>query len=303
MSNRDHIGRDPSVEEWERLGRRRVLAGFEVFSIELDPIVELNEPLLVLHGFPTCSYDYRNVAAELATDRRLLLLDFVGFGLSAKPDVRYSLEMHADVVVEYVASLGIKSVAMLTHDMGDSVGGELLARNMGGSWPVDVTTRVLTNGSIYLDLAKLTDGQKLLLALPDEELQDGPDEAALSASLAATMAPGKETARGDLLGDASLIVRGGGNRLLPRTIRYIEDRKRAEGRYTGAIEEHSSPLGVLWGAEDPIAVKEMAARLARKRPDARVSMLEGVGHYPMLEGPSQFTRLANELLASCRPPR
>ena len=48
--------------------------------------------------------------------------------------------------------------------------------------------------------------------------------------------------------------RNGGNRMLPRTIRYIEDRRAEERRFTGAIETHPSPLAVVWGADDPIAV-------------------------------------------------
>lgn len=70
----------------------------------------------------------------------------------------------------FVATLGIGRLAMLTHDMGDTVGGELLARRRDGTWPVEVTRRVLVNGSIYIDQSQLTDGQQLLLSLPDEKL-------------------------------------------------------------------------------------------------------------------------------------
>ena len=49
-------------------------------------------------------------------------------------------------------------MALLTHDMGDTVGGELLARNLEGTLRFEITQRVLTNGSIYIDMAHLTDG-------------------------------------------------------------------------------------------------------------------------------------------------
>jgi pimeloyl-ACP methyl ester carboxylesterase len=44
----------------------------------------------------------------------------------------------------------------------------------------------------------------------------------------------------------------------------------------------------VWGTEDPIAVSAMATRLHGVRPDADLTWLPGVGHYPMLESPSVF---------------
>ncbi len=287
----------PSVDAWERSGRRRKLAGLDIFTLEIGPLAEeRHEPLLVIHGFPTCSFDYRFVAPGLAANRKVMLLDLPGFGLSAKPDIRYSIEMHADVAAAYVGELGVDRLALMTHDMGDTVGGELLARQSEGRWEVDLTRRVITNGSIYLEMAHLTDGQQLLLALPDEAMGVGPDPGALAGALAATMATGSLDARADLAGDADLICRANGNALLPRTIRYVEDRRRAEARYTGAIETHASALGVIWGAEDPIAVREMATQLTAARPDASLCILEGVGHYPMLEAPADFLTAAARML-------
>jgi len=289
--------RYPTPESWERSGRRRTLEGFEIFTLELGPPGgSERDPLLVIHGFPTCSYDFRLVAARIAATRRVLLLDLLGFGLSDKPDIRYSVELQADVVAAYIADVGVERLALLTHDMGDTVGGELLARSSEGRWPVEVTRRVLTNGSIYIEMAHLTDGQKLLLSLPDQEIEQGPDSSSLQAALAATMAAGSEAARSDVEGDADMILRSGGNGLLPRTIRYIEDRRRAESRYTGAIESHPSALGVVWGTEDPIAITAMTERLLERRPDAALRLMHGVGHYPMLEDPERFFEAVSELL-------
>ena len=109
----------------------------------------------MLHGFPTHSFDYRAVLDGLRRNRRVLLLDFLGYGLSAKPDIGYKLATQADIVVGFTAGLGLAEVALLTHDMGDTVGGELLARQIAGEWPIDVTRRVLANGSIYIEMAHL----------------------------------------------------------------------------------------------------------------------------------------------------
>ena len=90
-------------------------------------------PLFVLHGFPTCSFDWRSVLPALGADRRVVLFDFFGFGLSAKPDVRYSIRRYADQAERGRATRWVSSgVVLVTHDMGDTVGGELLARDLDG---------------------------------------------------------------------------------------------------------------------------------------------------------------------------
>ena len=90
------------------------------------------------------------------------------------------------------------------------------------------------------------------------------------------------------------IMRDGGHLVLPRLIRYIEERRRNQTRFTGAIESDPSPLHIVWGLDDPIAVPSMVDTLRAARPDATVDLLERVGHYPMVEAPARF------LAAACR---
>lgn len=281
----------PSVAEWAALGQHRRLAGHSIFTIDAPPIErERDEPLLVLHGFPSSSYDFAAVLGDLRRTRRVLLLDFLGYGLSDKPDQPYTLAEQADIAVAFTAALDVDRMALLSHDMGDTVGGELLARQIAGRWPVHVTRRVLTNGSIYIDMAQLSPGQELLLALPDEEMaaDDALDAASVKAGLAATFSASSSVSDHELDAQWELIARLDGHRLLPRLIRYIEERRRDESRYTGAIETHPSPLRVVWGVDDPIAVVAMTERLRAARPELTVELLDGVGHYPMIEAPARF---------------
>ncbi|MEY2468921.1 MAG: hypothetical protein QOF21_1619, partial [Actinomycetota bacterium] len=88
-----------------------------------------------------------------------------------------------------------------------------------------------------------------------------------------------------------------GDRLLARTIRYIEDRRAEEARFTGAIEKHPSPLGVVWGALDPVAVYPMTDKLLEVRPDATRITLDDVGHFPMLETPERCASAIASLLS------
>ena len=304
---REHALSSPSASRWtdpaawEAAGERRDLAGHAIFTVVAPALEEeVDEPLLVLHGFPSSSYDFAPVLDDLRRTRQVLLLDLLGYGLSAKPDQPYTLAEQADVVVAFTQSLGVDRLALLSHDMGDTVGGELLARQLDGTWPVDVTRRVLTNGSIYIEMAHLTAGQQFLLALPDERMASDAalDAASLQDALAATFSPDSTVSAEELAAHVEMICHDGGQRLLPRLIRYIEERRRDESRYTGAIERHPSPLHVVWGADDPIAVVAMTDRLRDARPDAVVDVLDGVGHYPMIEAPARFAAAVRRGLTS-----
>lgn len=278
---------DPRVGAWAERSSSVEVVGERVAYWDLPATDgERHEPLLVIHGFPTSSFDFVDVVDHLARDRRVVLVDHVGYGLSAKPDRRYTVSAYADTVAGVVAHLGIDRLALLTHDLGDTVGGELLARRAEGEWPVEVVRRVVTNGSIYIDMARLTDGQQLLLSLPDEAVPEGPGVDGLEASLVATLAPAH--ADTPVRGHAELVCHDGGDRLLARTVRYIEERRANEARFSGAIEADPSPLHVAWGPLDPVAVAPMAERLVEARPEATLAWIEGTGHYPQCEDPAAW---------------
>ncbi len=162
-----------------------------------------------------------------------------------------------------------------------------------GSLGFEVTNRIISNGSIYLELAQLTDGQNMLLAAEDARF----DLAALGidpsigfkAGVAGTFARPDAADEAEMEALWELASYHDGHQLLARTIRYIEDRRLEERRYTGAIEEHPAPLHIIWGRLDPVARYPMATRLHEIRPEAPLVTLEDVGHYPMVEAPERFS--------------
>lgn len=294
-----------TIDGWERSGERATVGDRQVWWRHVAAVNDVGlPPVLVLHGFPTCSFDWRLVVPALAAERRVVLLDFAGFGLSDKPDRRYGLRAYADEAAAVVGRLGLGHVDLLTHDMGDSVGGELLARSLDGDLGFTIGRRVLTNGSIYIEMAQLTDGQQMLLGLPDarEDLVGADGGRAFRAGVAATFAPDSADAVDPAELDAlvMLAARERGLTLLPRTIRYIEDRRAEQERFTGAIERHPSPVDVVWGELDPVAVHAMAERFVQRRPDARLTTLHSVGHYPMIEAPDRFAAAVLAFLDSDR---
>ena len=109
-SRREQAGRHVTITTsagWEAIGEHRELCGERVFTVDVAAIgPERHPPLLVLHGFPTSSFDYAAVLDGLRAGRRVLLFDMLGYGLSAKPDRSYTMALQADIAAAYVAELG-----------------------------------------------------------------------------------------------------------------------------------------------------------------------------------------------------
>ena len=112
---------------------------------------ESARPLLLVHGFPTCAWDWVPVWETLGANHRLIACDMLGFGLSDKPKSGYSIHLQSDVQEELLAHLGIGDFDALVHDYGVSVGQELLARQQDGSGAHGLGKMVFLNGGIFPD--------------------------------------------------------------------------------------------------------------------------------------------------------
>ena len=107
--------------------------------------------VVLLHGFPTWSYDYAAVAKDLEPDHDVVTLDFLGYGASDKPNpYEYSVAESADTVEDLLALLGIASSHLAVHDYGGIVGQELLDRHQSGKLPFDIAGLAILNcGIVY----------------------------------------------------------------------------------------------------------------------------------------------------------
>ncbi|MGH3636010.1 MAG: alpha/beta fold hydrolase, partial [Mycobacterium sp.] len=119
----------PTVRSWLDGGRWLPTDAGKVF-VRSNP--GDGPTVLLLHGYPSSSFDFRAVLPHLA-GRAWVAMDFLGFGLSDKPRPHhYSLLEQADLVqtvVQEVAATTTGPVVVLAHDMGTSVTTELLARD------------------------------------------------------------------------------------------------------------------------------------------------------------------------------
>lgn len=281
---------------WREGGSQHRIDGRQVFVRDNNPAAG-GPPVVLVHGFPGSSYDWRGVAEILARTRRVITLDLPGYGFSDKsPRADYSLFTQADVVERLLADLGITSCSIVAHDMGDTVTAELLARFNRGQSACSIDQVVLSNGSIFIDQARLTRGQRLTLRLPGRATPFPLPTAVLRRSLEesfATMAVRPSGAVDDL---AALVQHERGDRLLPKLIRYIDERRAHQRHWTSALVEYDGPLALVWGSLDPIAVVAMAHRLVKLRPATELRLLPDVGHWPSIEAPDRMAHELTDLL-------
>jgi pimeloyl-ACP methyl ester carboxylesterase len=278
------------VEAWRHRGTWVDVDGHAIFVVQRDGV---GTPVVIVHGYPGSSHDFAQVVDRL--DRPVLVFDLLGFGFSAKPtDASYSLLEQADLVEAILARLGIASCALVGHDMGTTVVAELLSRANRGALGFGVTGVVLLNGSIFIDLARLTRGQRLGLLARGRRLPVAFPVSFLRRNIRESVAPGTDLGEAEVDDLVDLIRLGGGDRLLTRQITYIRERRVHQETWTAAFVEYAGRLSAVWGVLDPIAVTAMPQRLASLRPDTEVVLLDKVGHWPSIEAP---VRVAAEIAA------
>ncbi|MDQ3741041.1 MAG: alpha/beta hydrolase, partial [Actinomycetota bacterium] len=242
--------------------------------------------LTFLHGFPTSSLDWAGMFDRLAGERRLVALDFLGFGDSDKPrQHRYSLLEQADAVEAVWQHLGIERTALVAHDYGVSVGQELLARRDDRDLPVEITSAAFLNGGMIPSLHRPLAVQRLLAhRFLGPVLTKATSERTFTRGLRRVIA--RPIADAELHEHWVALTNRGGRELGHPLLAYIEERTRYAGRWEDAIKRCDVPLRFVWGPLDPVSGAHMLAELRLRRPDAAVAELAGVGHYPQLEDPA-----------------
>ena len=114
---------------------RRVNAdGVTIFYREAGPA---NAPVvLLLHGFPTSSFQFRELIPSLADRYRVIAPDYPGFGFTEVPEQRrykYSFDALANTVLAFTDALQLKHYALYVFDYGAPVGLRLAWRAQSGS--------------------------------------------------------------------------------------------------------------------------------------------------------------------------
>lgn len=253
--------------------------------------------VLLLHGYPSSSFDFRGVLPQLA-GRAWLTMDFLGFGLSDKPRPhRYSLLEQADLVQTVVREVGVTGpVVVLAHDMGTSVTTELLARDLDGRLPFDLQRAVLSNGSVILERASLRPIQKVLRGPLGPVAARLANRRGFQRGFGRLFSADHPLSAEEAAAQWELLSYNDGNRIAHLLISYLDERVRYAQRWHGAVRDWPKPLGFVWGLDDPVATTNVLDGLRELRPGAAVVELPGLGHYPQIEDPEAYTDVAVSLL-------
>jgi pimeloyl-ACP methyl ester carboxylesterase len=281
---------------WEESGGFIGWRGHRIFVRESGR----GEALLLIHGFPTSSRDWRAIAPALEACRRVIAFDMIGFGLSAKPrGFDYRVAAQADLAEEVLRHFGVARCAILAHDLGDTVAQELLARQEEGRCAWALEGLCLLNGGLFPETHRAAPIQKLLASplgpLFARFLSFGRFAATMNRICAVALPPAELEAMW------TLMIRDGGARVMPRLLGYMAERRLHRERWVGALCRTQIPLRLAVGMDDPISGAHMARRYREIVPRADVVELAGVGHYPQLEAPAQVCQAALGFLRADDP--
>ncbi|NWU87610.1 MEST protein, partial [Onychorhynchus coronatus] len=246
----------PSLRSWRASGTFFTYKDRNIFYRDSSGAVGSSDVVILLHGFPTSSYDWSKIWEGL-TQRfhRVIALDFLGFGFSDKPRPhRYSIFEQANVVEGLTRHLGLQHhrINLLAHDYGDTVAQELLHRSFRPLALLVVPMEIIpTPGTPYPTSLSVTPGANPRLCSPWMIHNQG---------------------------------------FLLSVLQYINQRKKHRDRWVGALVSTSVPVHLIYGPLDPVNPHPEFLQLYKKvLPMSTVSVLDDhISHYPQLEDPMGF---------------
>lgn len=298
----------PLAEEWHGGGDyfdwtsttpnndgRRVRVFYRTFGSRSDPA------LVMLHGYPTSSFDFREMIPHLEEDYFVAVLDFPGFGFSDKPQDGYSymLEDDARLVDHFVREvLGLRSFHLLTHDRGGSVGFSLLGDYLESEDPgYEITYHFISNGGLFLPLANLLESQTRIL-----HPVEGPE-------LIREMRAEPRLTEGDPVrvayADIEAFNDGIGARL--HVGKYLLERAANEYRWLDNLRVSPIPTALVWGLTDPVNPVRIADHiwleyLNDRAVEGTYWLLPTAGHYPHRDEPEEMAGIVRTCLERGIPP-
>jgi pimeloyl-ACP methyl ester carboxylesterase len=242
----------------------------------------LGPTVLLLHGWPTSSYLWRNVMPAIAHNNRVVALDLPGFGESDKPvDVRYTFGFFCQAIDGLLAELGVERIAIAGHDFGGPV-----ALRWALDHPAHITGVALLNTLVYPEfpdaivdfVTRLRDPQARAQLTSQQglarELRRGViDETVFTHDLVAAMvAPFADD-------DSRLALANAG----------IGLERKGFVDLAGRLPELHTPLRVIYGVQDRFLpdITETVARVQRDVPHAEVTALPYCGHFLQEEAPHE----------------
>ncbi|MEU1600804.1 alpha/beta fold hydrolase [Streptomyces sp. NPDC005708] len=250
--------------------------GRQIFYREAGPA---DAPVLVLlHGFPTSSYMYRNLIPALADRYRLIAPDYLGYGWSDAPtpdQFTYTFESMTTLITDFIATLGLRRYSLYLQDFGAPIGFRIAARH-----PQQVSAIISQNGNAYVEgitppiLAGLN-------APPDPKVLRYQVSLEFTKSQYLTGVPDPSLVDPDSwMHDQELLDRPGNDLIQFAMLEDYKNNLAAYAEFQTYFRTSQVPLLAVWGANDPIFIPAGARAFKKDLPHAEVHLLN-TGHFAL----------------------
>jgi pimeloyl-ACP methyl ester carboxylesterase len=280
--------------------RHTEIAGLQLFLREAGP---RDAPVLLLpHGYPCSSFQYRRLMPALADRWRTVAFDWPGFGYSGTPDpatFRYDFDAYARVLTAVADALGLQRYAIWLHDYGSQIG---LRHAIGH--PERVAALIIQNGDIYEDVL----GPKYetikawwidKTAEKHRPLEEAVSERGFCAefvgevtnNIAMRVAPDLWKLHWPLMDTP---IR---RRVCVDLMEKLEENLAWFPRYQAYLREHRPRALIVWGPEDGYMPAESAVAYHRDLPSAELHLIDGAGHWLLETHFDEAMPLVREFLA------
>jgi pimeloyl-ACP methyl ester carboxylesterase len=235
--------------------------------------------VLLLHGFPTSSFQYRELIPRLADRYRVIAPDLPGFGFTDVPEKRhykYSFDTLAKTILAFTDALRLKSYALYVFDYGAPTGFRLaMAR------PERVTAIVSQNGNAYEE--GLGDAWAPIRRYSSENRETvhkalSPEGLRWQYTVGVPN-PDVIAPEGYTL-DAAMIARPGNMDIQLDLFLDYANNVKLYPAFQEYFRKSKPPLLAIWGKHDPFFIPPGAEAFRRDNPNATVQFLD-TGHFAL----------------------
>jgi len=246
-------------------------------------------PVVALHGLNDCHLTWKRIAPLLGRDRRVLMPDLPGHGLSGRPDASYELCWYARTMARWIDAVGLDRADVVGHSFGGGV-----AQTMLLECPDRIRRLVLvSSGGLGSEVALLL----RLASLPYVVERLG--QPFMGPCTRLTLHGLRDVIPEGYIEELSRMnAQRGSARAFARTVRDIIDwRGQRKTFYQRAYELAGlPPMALLWGNRDTIIPTAHATALTTFVEGVRLILFEGCGHYLHHEQPESFVRAVRDFL-------
>ena len=277
-----------SIQDWKESGNLISINDYNIFVCDTE--VEEKETIILIHGFPTSSWDWKDIWALLEKDYRLIAVDMLGFGFSDKPNPhKYSISEQADIIEKIISDKKLISYHILAHDYGDTVTQEILSRK-NRKTSARCESVCFLNGGLFPETHKALLIQKILLSKLGWLVNKLATQKQFNNSMIRVFGPTTKPSKSELDNFWFLINYNKGRHIFHNLISYMSDRKENRERWIFALKTSKIPIALINGSIDPVSGSHMIERYKQLIGDITwLKELKNIGHYPQIEAPEEVS--------------